>query len=110
VTLSRISGAFGYSPTYTSELILSLIESNQLKARIDTEKQTVVAYNPDQRVNLFKRALEAGEGREIGHKMALLRLRLVERDVVVRDPSMRKGKGGGGMGDGRGRGMWEEPN
>jgi len=86
VSLERMASAFGWSEEAMMRDVVELVQSGNLKARIDTKNKVLKAYNPSQRSELFKRALEVGKETEKTNRALLLRMKLLQADLIVKEP------------------------
>lgn len=85
VSLSRMAEAFGWTEDATEKAVFDLIDAGELEARIDSQNRVVTAYAPDKRSAMFKDAFRIGKEIERSNGAALLRLKLVQADVLVKE-------------------------
>ncbi|KAG0148428.1 hypothetical protein CROQUDRAFT_75476 [Cronartium quercuum f. sp. fusiforme G11] len=105
VALAKASEAFGWSEVVLKERLLHSIASKKLHAKIDLPNGLLIANQNDSRVDLFQKAIESADAMELESKAALLRLMLIQANVVVKDhqsanqPETLRGKqiGSGGL-------------
>ncbi|KAM5536787.1 hypothetical protein V8D89_009505 [Ganoderma adspersum] len=92
IRLERMSQAFGWSVGELEQQVVQLIQSGEIKARVDRQNKILKAKETDQRAALFARAIKNGQGMQAANRKLLLRMRLQQADLVVKPP---KGQGMG---------------
>ena len=76
IRLERMSDAFGWSVDDLERQVVSLIQSGEIKARVDRQNKILKAKETDQRAALFARAIKSGEEMQAANRKLLLRMRL----------------------------------
>lgn len=89
VQLSRMADTFGLPVAELEKEVIGLIQDGEIAARVDSTAKVLKAKNKDQRAALFARALSVGEDAQAQSRKILLRMRLVQNNLVVHEP---KGK------------------
>ncbi|EGG03797.1 uncharacterized protein MELLADRAFT_44456 [Melampsora larici-populina 98AG31] len=96
VSIFKAAEAFGCSPDKLLERVTESISQKTLHAKIDLPNGLILAHEDELRADLFRNAIESAEQLEYESKAALLRLMLIQADVVVKDlhnpDSIRGGK------------------
>ncbi|KAI0697628.1 PCI-domain-containing protein [Cerioporus squamosus] len=92
IRLERMSQAFGWSVEELEQQVVSLIQSGEIKARVDRQNKILKAKETDQRAALFAKAIKSGQDMQAANRKLLLRMRLQQADLVV-----KPAKGQGGM-------------
>ena len=86
VSLASMADTFGMSEVALTSAVIELIKTDELRARIDSTRGVLVAKSQDQRALAFQRATELGESMELKTKAAVLRMKLLEADLLVKAP------------------------
>ena len=76
IKLERMSQAFGWSVDELEQQVVSLIQSGEIKARVDRQNKILKAKETDQRAALFARAIKNGQAMQAANRKLLLRMRL----------------------------------
>ncbi|KAK0528440.1 hypothetical protein OC834_004051 [Tilletia horrida] len=85
VTVSRVSEAFGWDPVHTQTVLIELIKSGDIRARIDTVGGVLEANVRDERAELFDRALKVGTEQTAKSRKLMFRMNLVREGLVVKE-------------------------
>lgn len=85
VKLSKAAEAFGWSEARLQERVIQSITHKTLRAKIDVPNGLVLAQQDQPRTTLLRNSIEMSDDMEFGTKMALLRLKLIQADVLVKD-------------------------
>ncbi|GAA5982391.1 hypothetical protein JCM11641_006968 [Rhodosporidiobolus odoratus] len=93
VSLSRMSHAFGWSEPVLTAAVVELIGRGVIKARVDSARGVLVAKKVEARTEAFKNALQLGERGQKKARAGILRMKLLQADLVVKPA---KGRVGGG--------------
>ncbi|CDO77396.1 hypothetical protein BN946_scf184857.g2, partial [Trametes cinnabarina] len=88
IKLERMSQAFGWSVDELEQQIVALIQSGEIKARVDRQNKVgliaiLKAKETDQRAALFAKAIKSGQEMQAANRKLLLRMRLYVPDPVV---------------------------
>ncbi|KAI0752860.1 PCI-domain-containing protein [Daedaleopsis nitida] len=86
IRLERMSQAFGWSVAELEQQVVSLIQSGEIKARVDRQNKILKAKETDQRAALFAKAIKNGQAMQAANRKLLLRMRLQQADLVVKPP------------------------
>lgn len=86
VALAKASEAFGWPEDKLLHRVLQSIHSKVLHAKIDVPNGLILAHQSDPRADLFRNSIESAGAMELDSKAALLRLMLVQADLLVKDP------------------------
>jgi COP9 signalosome complex subunit 1 len=76
IRLELMSVAFGWTVEEVEKAVVGLIQSGDIKARVDSLNKVLKAKDVDPRTELFLRATTAGEEMQSATRRLLLRLRL----------------------------------
>ncbi|KAI0701936.1 G protein pathway suppressor 1 [Cytidiella melzeri] len=76
IKLENLSAAFGWSPQYLEQQIVSLIQAGEIEARLDKQNKILKAKDTDQRAALYARAIKAGRDMQATNRKLVLRMRL----------------------------------
>jgi len=91
IRLELMSVAFGWTVEEVEKAVVGLIQSGDIKARVDSLNKVLKAKDVDPRTELFLRATTAGEEMQSATRRLLLRLRLQQADLVVKAPKGHQG-------------------
>ncbi|PWN47457.1 hypothetical protein IE53DRAFT_390412 [Violaceomyces palustris] len=105
LTISRLASAFGWTETAMAQELIGCIERGELRdlakgvhgerdggeTLIDWRRKLVEYKKPDNRSRVFSQSLEVGRKRVEENKRLLLRMRLVENNLIVKAPKEREG-------------------
>lgn len=86
VSLARMAASFGWTEEETKEHAIRLIQNGSLAARIDTKRGVLKSHEVDPRRDLFHHALSVGEELEQATRKVQLRVKLLQHDLIVKDP------------------------
>ncbi|KAI5121928.1 hypothetical protein M0805_000257 [Coniferiporia weirii] len=86
VKLQKMGAAFGLETEELERLIVGLIQSGDIKGRVDSRNKVLKANVVDQRAALFTRAAQAGAQIQATNRKLLLRMRLQQADLIVKAP------------------------
>ncbi|KAL7416943.1 26S proteasome subunit RPN7-domain-containing protein [Mrakia frigida] len=102
VKLSRMGTAFGMKEEEVLRMVIELVESGEIDGRVDLPNKVLRARKEDPRSKLFYDAMRDGEKAVASTQRAVLRMAMVENDLIVKNPksdrkerSSRAGGGGG---------------
>ncbi|EJD01854.1 uncharacterized protein FOMMEDRAFT_87024 [Fomitiporia mediterranea MF3/22] len=90
VKLQKMSVAFGIPVDELEKLVVGLIQSGNIKGRVDSRNKILKASVIDQRAELFARAARAGAEIQAMNRKLLLRMRLQQADLIVKPPRAPK--------------------
>lgn len=90
IKLTRMSQAFGWSLEEVEEHVVASIRSGAINGRVDKQNKVLQATVKDPRAELFGRALQAGSSLKNANRKLLLRMRLQQADLVVRNPKQNQ--------------------
>ncbi|OSX58352.1 hypothetical protein POSPLADRAFT_1154048 [Postia placenta MAD-698-R-SB12] len=76
IRLERMSTAFGWTVDELEQHVVALIQSGEIKARVDRQNKILKAKETDQRSVLYARVMKSGEHMASANRKLLLRLRL----------------------------------
>ncbi|MBW0502470.1 hypothetical protein O181_042185 [Austropuccinia psidii MF-1] len=85
--LSKASEIFGWSIESLQDHLADLIQKRTLSAKLDLDDGVLITNRQEIRPALFQNAIQSAEKMELETKAALLRLRLISGDIVVKDNS-----------------------
>jgi COP9 signalosome complex subunit 1 len=91
VRLDKMAQAFGLALPELEALVVSLIQEGQIKARIDSQNKTLKATEHDPRIALYNRVIKAGADAQNNTRKVLLRMKLLQADLVVKAPRQQHG-------------------
>ncbi|KAI0826182.1 PCI-domain-containing protein [Irpex lacteus] len=86
IKLESLSAAFGWTPDYLEQQVVSLIQAGEIQARIDKQNKILKAKDTDQRAALYSRALKAGRDMQATNRKLLLRMRLQQAELIIKAP------------------------
>ncbi|KAF7439841.1 hypothetical protein PC9H_000178 [Pleurotus ostreatus] len=86
IKLERMSAAFGWTVEEVERHVVALIQSGDIKGRVDSRNKVLQAKNTDYRAELFARAFKTGKEIQTANRKLLLRLRLQQADLIVKPP------------------------
>ncbi|KAJ1301192.1 hypothetical protein OPQ81_003602 [Rhizoctonia solani] len=84
IRLQRLADAFGLSLSDVEAHIVRLVREGQVKGRVDAHEKVLIATQVDARAELFQRALKAGVENEATSRKLILRMKLIQNDLVVK--------------------------
>ncbi|KAH8112809.1 26S proteasome subunit RPN7-domain-containing protein [Phellopilus nigrolimitatus] len=90
VKLQKMAAAFGLEVKEIEMLVVGLIQSGNIKGRVDSRNKILKANVVDQRATLFSRAAQAGAQIQATNRKLLLRMRLQQADLVVKAPKTQR--------------------
>ncbi|KAH9903344.1 G protein pathway suppressor 1 [Cubamyces lactineus] len=91
IRLERMGQAFGWTVEELEQEVVSLIQSGDIKARVDRQNKILKAKETDQRAALFAKAIKSGQDMQATDRKLLLRMRLQQADLVVKPPKGQTG-------------------
>ncbi|KAH9929081.1 PCI-domain-containing protein [Epithele typhae] len=86
IRLERMSVAFGWTVEDLERQVVSLIQSGEIKGRVDRQNKILRAKETDQRAALFAKAIKSGREMQATNRKLLLRMRLQQADLIVKAP------------------------
>ncbi|KAI0634340.1 G protein pathway suppressor 1 [Trametes polyzona] len=86
IKLERMGQAFGWTTEEVEQQVIGLIQSGDIKARVDRQNKILKAKETDQRAALFAKAIKSGQDMQAANRKLLLRMRLQQADLVVKPP------------------------
>ncbi|KAI6143789.1 26S proteasome subunit RPN7-domain-containing protein [Pisolithus tinctorius] len=86
VRLERMAEALGWSVEEVEREVVGLIQGGRIIGRVDSRGKVLVAKKTDHRAELFARAMKMASEMEKTNRKLLLRMRLQQADLVVKDP------------------------
>ncbi|KAI0357031.1 G protein pathway suppressor 1 [Trametes cingulata] len=86
IKLERMGQAFGWSIDELEQQVVALIQSGEIKARVDRQNKILKAKETDQRAALFAKAIKSGQDMQAANRKLLLRMRLQQADLIVKQP------------------------
>ncbi|KAF4579650.1 hypothetical protein EYR40_000174 [Pleurotus pulmonarius] len=86
IKLERMSAAFGWTVEEVERHVVALIQSGDIKGRVDSRNKVLQAKNTDYRAELFAHAFKTGKEMQTANRKLLLRLRLQQADLIVKPP------------------------
>ncbi|KDQ06293.1 hypothetical protein BOTBODRAFT_60691 [Botryobasidium botryosum FD-172 SS1] len=95
VRLDKMATAFGFELVELERLVVALIQDGSIKARVDSHNKILKARDLDQRALTYNQAFKAGAEMEASTRKLLLRMKLMQADLIV------KGKKGANKGQGQ---------
>jgi len=90
INLQRMAEAFGLDIEETEKLVVGLIQSKDIRGRVNSRDKILVSKETDHRAELFARALKFGTQSQATTRKTLLRMRLQQADLVVRAPRQQQ--------------------
>ncbi|KAF8685213.1 26S proteasome subunit RPN7 [Rhizoctonia solani] len=84
IRLQRLAEAFGITLSDVEAHIVRLVREGQVKGRVDANEKVLIATQVDPRAELFQRALKAGVENEATARKLILRMKLIQNDLVVK--------------------------
>ncbi|CAE6420028.1 unnamed protein product [Rhizoctonia solani] len=84
IRLQRLADAFGLSLADVEGHIVRLVREGQVKGRVDANEKVLIATQVDARAELFQRTLKAGMENEATARKLILRMKLIQNDLVVK--------------------------
>ncbi|TFK68147.1 PCI-domain-containing protein [Pluteus cervinus] len=91
IKLSRMSTAFGWTIDQVEKHVVDLIQSGEIKARVDSQNKILQAKQTDYRADLFARSIKAAKDIQSANRKLLLRMRLQQADLIVKPPKGHHG-------------------
>ncbi|EIN14655.1 hypothetical protein PUNSTDRAFT_56670 [Punctularia strigosozonata HHB-11173 SS5] len=89
--LERIGDAFGWPIEETEKQVVTLIQSGDIKARVDSQNKILKAKEVDPRSALFSRAIQSSADMQNATRKLLLRLKLQQAELVIKTPKSQGG-------------------
>ncbi|KAH9854527.1 G protein pathway suppressor 1 [Lenzites betulinus] len=86
IRLDRMGQAFGWTVDEIEQQVVTLIQSGHIKARVDRQNKILKAKETDERAALFAKAIKSGQERQAADRKLLLRMRLQQADLIVKQP------------------------
>jgi len=93
IKLDRMSAAFGWTIEEVEYHVVNLIQSGDIQGRVDSQNKILQAKKTDYRAELFARAMKAGREMQAANRKLLLRMRLQQAELIIKQP-----KGSGNQG------------
>ncbi|KAG6331018.1 hypothetical protein ID866_8073 [Astraeus odoratus] len=90
IRLERMAGAFGWTVDELEREVVALIQAGKIMGRVDSQNKILVAKKTDHRAELFARAMKASSQIQSMNRKLLLRMRLQQADLVVKDPKLKR--------------------
>jgi COP9 signalosome complex subunit 1 len=90
IKLDRMSAAFGWTIEEVEYHVVNLIQSGDIQGRVDSQNKILQAKKTDYRAELFARAMKAGREMQAANRKLLLRMRLQQAELIIKQP---KGSG-----------------
>ncbi|KAI6120146.1 26S proteasome subunit RPN7-domain-containing protein [Pisolithus croceorrhizus] len=90
VRLERMAEALGWSVEEVEREVVGLIQNGRIVGRVDSRGKILVAKKTDHRAELFALAMKMASEMEKTNRKLLLRMRLQQADLVVKDPKMAR--------------------
>ncbi|CEL53360.1 COP9 signalosome complex subunit 1 OS=Arabidopsis thaliana GN=CSN1 PE=1 SV=2 [Rhizoctonia solani AG-1 IB] len=94
IRLQRLADAFGLSLTDVEAHTVRLVREGQVKGRVDANEKVLIATEADPRALLFQRALKAGVDNEATARKLILRMKLIQNDLVVKASKSQQQRAG----------------
>ncbi|QRW13311.1 26S proteasome non-ATPase regulatory subunit 6 [Ceratobasidium sp. AG-Ba] len=91
IRLQRLADAFGLPLSEAEAHIVRLVKEGQVKGRVDAHEKVLFATVVDARADLFQKALKAGTDSEAMARKLILRMKLIQNDLVVKLPKSQRG-------------------
>ncbi|GJJ14718.1 hypothetical protein Clacol_008985 [Clathrus columnatus] len=86
IRLTRMGEAFGMTVEEMEKHLVRLIQAGDIKARIDSQNKILLARGQDPRTAMFIKAIQTGVGIQESNRKLLLRMKLMQADLVVKSP------------------------
>ncbi|KAI6100909.1 26S proteasome subunit RPN7-domain-containing protein [Pisolithus croceorrhizus] len=90
VRLERMAEALGWGIEEVEREVVGLIQNGRIVGRVDSRGKILVAKKTDHRAELFSHAMKMASEMEKTNRKLLLRMRLQQADLVVKDPKMAR--------------------
>ncbi|EPQ50766.1 PCI-domain-containing protein [Gloeophyllum trabeum ATCC 11539] len=90
IKLERMSSVFGWTVEEVERQVVALIQSGDIQARVDSQHKILKAKQVDPRAQLYAKALKAGSEMQSANRKLLLRMRLQQADLIVKQPKNQK--------------------
>ncbi|CAE6453797.1 unnamed protein product [Rhizoctonia solani] len=84
IRLQRLADAFGLSLSDVEAHIVRLVREGQVKGRVDANEKVLIATQVNTRAELIQRSLKAGVENEATARKLILRMKLIQNDLVVK--------------------------
>ncbi|KAG8687324.1 hypothetical protein FRC09_013565, partial [Ceratobasidium sp. 395] len=94
IRLQRLGDAFGLPLAEVETHVVRLVKEGQIKGRVDASEKVLFANVVDARAELFQKALKAGTESEAMARKLILRMKLIQNDLVVKLPKSQRGAHG----------------
>ncbi|KAE8212339.1 hypothetical protein CF327_g4012 [Tilletia walkeri] len=85
VRLDRVGEAFGWDVSQTQMVLIELVKTGEIKARIDTVGGVLEANVVDERAELFNRAIKVGSEQTNKARKLMFRMNLVREGLIVKE-------------------------
>ncbi|KAF8801237.1 PCI-domain-containing protein [Phlegmacium glaucopus] len=86
IKLERMSAAFGWTIEEVEYHVVNLIQSGDIQGRVDSQNKILQAKKTDYRAELFARAIKTGREMQAANRKLLLRMRLQQAELIVKQP------------------------
>jgi len=86
IKLDRMSAAFGWTIEEVEHHVVNLIQSGNIQGRVDSQNKILQAKKTDYRAELFARAIKAGREMQSANRKLLLRMRLQQAELIIKQP------------------------
>jgi len=86
IKLDRMSAAFGWTIEEVEYHVVNLIQSGNIQGRVDSQNKILQAKKTDYRAELFARAIKAGRDMQSANRKLLLRMRLQQAELIIKQP------------------------
>merc|ERR1712093_963713 len=83
VKIDRMARAFGWEGKVLEDELVRLIQSEDIKARIDKQDEIIVAHLPDERQTVYDKALLVAKETERSNRAMAWRMKLIQNDLIV---------------------------
>ncbi|KIM57683.1 hypothetical protein SCLCIDRAFT_16897 [Scleroderma citrinum Foug A] len=93
IRLDRMAAAFGWTVDDLEREVVGLIQGGRIMGRVDSQNKILVAKKTDHRAELFTHAMKTASQIQSMNRKLLLRMRLQQADLVVKDPKANRLQG-----------------
>ncbi|KAJ3032870.1 cop9 signalosome complex subunit [Rhizophlyctis rosea] len=90
VDINKMAAAFNTSVAHLEAELASLIRENEIQGRIDSHNKILKVKSADQRSQIFEKSLKMGTDYKKQAHFALLRMKLMQNNLIVRAPDERE--------------------
>ncbi|KAL4067501.1 26S proteasome subunit RPN7-domain-containing protein [Scleroderma yunnanense] len=90
IRLARMAAAFGWTVDELEREVVGLIQGGRIMGRVDSQNKILVAKKTDHRAELFTHAMKTASQIQSMNRKLLLRMRLQQADLVVKDPKTKR--------------------